>query len=103
MRWLILVMCLGLAACGGDDEPAPDAMALGPDADPSAPDAGASACMGTTPLYDSCTTNEECADFCLCYTFGMGQMICTKACTMDTDCPAPSPGCNGMGICRRPQ
>lgn len=85
---MLLSLPLWLVACGeeGGD--------TGADAAPM--------CMGTLELYSTCTESTEC-DSCLCYTYNQGAMICSKACELDTDCPAPSTGCNNMGVCKRPQ
>jgi len=52
-----------------------------------------------TAFLAACTTNEQC-ETGLCFTYGMGQELCTKPCTMPTDCPVPSTGCNGKGVCK---
>jgi hypothetical protein len=51
------------------------------------------------PLYWPCWDNAQCASG-ICYDYKAKGQFCTKACTSDADCPAPSPGCNGMGFCR---
>ncbi len=76
-----------LTGCGGGDDPDP------PAADAFVPPT----CSGTKPLYATCTTFDECMS-CVCRTFGHDN-VCTQECTIDTDCPAPSPGCAG-GFCR---
>jgi hypothetical protein len=89
---LILISAMAFAAaCGGDDGYGGDA-----DAGMCVPGTGAAA------LYDTCTTNADC-DSCICHSYNMGGLLCTKACTNDNDCPAPSTGCNNMGVCKRPQ
>lgn len=101
-----IVVILGLlstvfVACGDDDPKPIDA----PDVvvDMSTIDAPPSACGGTKVVTEACTTNEECYD-CMCMDFGHGSMTCTKVCTANSQCPAPSLGCtknNGEdGICR---
>ena len=52
------------------------------------------------PFLAVCTMNEQCESR-ICHLFpGTGETVCTKACTVDADCPAPSPGCNKTGLCR---
>lgn len=37
----------------------------------------------------------------VCFAFMSRGTICTKTCTQDTECPAPSPGCSPMnGVCK---
>ena len=35
-----------------------------------------------------------------CFNFPARGNYCTKTCEMAADCPAPSAGCNMMGVCR---
>jgi hypothetical protein len=73
----------------------------------TAPDGGADSGTdaagdgGLLPFMSPCTTNEMC-DTNLCFNFPSRGPHCTKTCTSDTDCPAPSPGCNPQGVCRAP-
>jgi len=90
----LLALCLGLTACGGSGDPEPS---------------GADASVGgdvdggdLLPFMSDCTSSDQC-DTGLCYSFNMGAMLCTHDCVTDDDCEAPSPGCNGMGVCKRPQ
>ena len=53
------------------------------------------------PLYDPCESNADC-DSGLCESFTGSGMLCTQTCSGDEDCPAPSPGCSMMGVCRVP-
>jgi hypothetical protein len=53
------------------------------------------------PFLAPCSTNAEC-ETGLCFPFPSKGPHCTKQCTSGADCPAPSPGCNPMGICRVP-
>jgi hypothetical protein len=47
-----------------------------------------------------CNANSDCASM-LCHSFpGAGGDFCTLPCTKDSECPAPSPGCNPQGVCR---
>ena len=38
----------------------------------------------------------------ICFIFPNRGNYCTHTCTVATDCAAPSPGCNGMGVCKAP-
>ena len=53
--------------------------------------------MAECPLGD----NAACSSG-LCFEFNSKGPHCTHACTLDTDCEAPSPGCSGMGVCKAP-
>lgn len=66
-----------------------------PPIDASTVDAGA--CAGTVAYLAACTADDECMS-CTCKSFGHSR-VCSKACTVDTECPAPSGGCS-MGFCR---
>jgi hypothetical protein len=37
-----------------------------------------------------------------CYDFPAKGQFCSHKCSVATDCPAPSPGCNGKGECKTP-
>lgn len=75
---------------------------------------GACVCDGMTPgldaghdgdadsaLFEPCEVNDNCASG-LCFTYGDKTMRCSLPCDASSDCPAPSPGCSGMGVCRTP-
>jgi hypothetical protein len=47
----------------------------------------------------SCWDNAQCASD-LCFDFKARGQFCTRICSTNADCPPPSPGCNGMGVCR---
>jgi hypothetical protein len=49
----------------------------------------------------SCWDNAQCASD-LCFDFKVRGTFCSQICTVNADCPLPSPGCNGMGVCRMP-
>ncbi len=53
------------------------------------------------PLMAPCNDDGQC-ETGLCYPFNAKGPHCTKPCDGDGDCPAPSPGCNNMGICKAP-
>ena len=91
---LLIATAALLGACSGDDAPTPiDAAAT---VDASATDGG-SVCGGTTAYLGTCAMDNDCVS-CTCKSFGHSS-ICTQACTVDTDCPAPSGGCS-TGFCR---
>jgi hypothetical protein len=89
---LAAAFALGLVACtsGGNG---PD-----PDPDPGV-DAGAG---GDLPFMAECTADDQC-ETGLCFQYNEGPQLCTHECTSALQCEAPSPGCNGMGVCKRPQ
>jgi hypothetical protein len=53
------------------------------------------------PFMAECEENEQC-ETGLCYFFNAKGKFCSKPCMTPDDCPPPSPGCNGMGICKAP-
>jgi hypothetical protein len=63
---------------------------------------GANCTDGGATYLQACTDNNDCV--CgICHNFMMqGVTVCTIQCASNADCPAPSAGCNGMGICRPP-
>ena len=90
----LLTALLAVPACGGDDGNGGG----GPDA--------ATGGGGDLQFMDQCDPqNDQCdtANGDMCFMFNMGGAYCTHTCTGPADCPAPSGGCNGMGICKRPQ
>ena len=59
---------------------------------------------GAPPLLgflETCSKNEEC-ETGYCHTFNAKGPKCSTPCQSDGDCPAPSPGCNNMGVCKAP-
>ncbi len=50
-------------------------------------------------LYATCEEDADC-DSGLCYGFNARGPHCTRTCDDADDCPAPSPGCNGKGVCK---
>lgn len=64
-------------------------------------DALANVCTGL--LYDSCTTNAQCASNNCKLFNGAALQICTQACSASVPCPAQNGvavACNNMGVCR---
>jgi hypothetical protein len=89
-----LSVALSAAACSssgsGDDD--------------SGDDTAAAADAGTPlPFMSECVLgmDDQC-DTGLCFDFNTKGPHCTHECTVDTDCEDPSPGCNGMGVCKAP-
>jgi hypothetical protein len=83
--------------CGKGDNGPGDRDDGGGSAAPPPPDAAPDAM--DLPFGASCLDNEQCSsDLCFLYTV-RGQ-FCTLACMSNADCPPPSLGCNGMGVCR---
>lgn len=75
----------------GDRDDGGDAAAPPPsDASPDAAD---------LPFGTSCLGNAQCASG-LCFDYAVKGTFCTKTCSSNADCPPPSLGCNGMGVCR---
>jgi hypothetical protein len=56
---------------------------------------------GRRPLFEACAANGDCESG-VCFAYGDGRSLCTKACSSPADCAAPSQGCNGLGVCRFP-
>jgi hypothetical protein len=38
----------------------------------------------------------------MCFNFPNRGHFCTHSCSTAVDCASPSPGCNGMGVCKAP-
>lgn len=62
---------------------------------------GAGGAAGLLPFMSPCDSDEQC-ETGLCYDFNAKGPHCTTPCTLDADCPPPSPGCNNMGVCKAP-
>ena len=56
------------------------------------------------PYLGPCGPGRTCTDATnVCFSFPSKGEICTKKCTMDSECTAPSPGCTPKnGVCRAP-
>jgi hypothetical protein len=72
-----------------------------PDAAPSDAAQAEGGDGGLLGFLANCTTNAECQSM-NCFAFVAKGPHCTKSCTVDTDCPPPSPGCSGMMVCKAP-
>lgn len=51
----------------------------------------------------SCETSSDCAAGLYCYGFKKLGPHCTKTCSTDSDCPAPSRGCTERHQCGMPK
>lgn len=95
-RILLSLSLVGLlVACGSSDTP-PENRDI--------PDAGVASDTDAgdlLPFMSMCETDEEC-ETGLCFPFNANGPHCTHACETDLECEDPSPGCNGMGVCKRP-
>jgi hypothetical protein len=63
------------------------------------PDAADAAPASSGEFLSSCAEDSECASR-LCFAFNAYGLHCTMACAKDLDCPAPSPGCSMMKVCK---
>ena len=63
----------------------------------AASDAGSA--TGKVPFLGACQKNEDC-ETGLCFSFNAKGPHCSIACSAVPVCPAPSPGCSGMGVCK---
>jgi hypothetical protein len=64
-----------------------------PDADAAGTDAGLASFLAP------CTDDSDCETH-LCFPFNAFGPHCTLPCEKDSDCPPPSSGCSGMGVCK---
>ena len=104
---LSIVMSLVLfGACGDDGDDGgspPDASTATVDAMPSG---GADAMPGgALQFMQACDPTNDMCDSAMnltCFSFNNKGPHCTHSCQGDSDCAAPSPGCNGMGVCKAP-
>jgi hypothetical protein len=65
-------------------------------------DAGAEAAAGLQFMSPCDPTNDQCPPGTSCDSFPAKGPHCSKGCKGNADCPAPSPGCNMMGVCKVP-
>jgi len=89
---LTLIVFAGLIPACRDRKPPPV------DAPVPTSDTPLQSCETSTTFLMDCTSNEFCMG-CTCKPFGH-VMYCSKACTVSTDCQAPSTGCLN-GFCTR--
>jgi hypothetical protein len=60
---------------------------------------------GGLEFMSPCSTepgSPRCPSGTSCDEFPAKGQFCSKPCKEATDCPAPSPGCNMMGVCKAP-
>ncbi len=76
---------------------------------PGAEDAGDGGASGEGGSHGGLTfmspcnpADDQCPPGTSCDSFPAKGPHCSKPCKVATDCPAPSPGCSMMGICRSP-
>jgi len=73
-----------------------------PDAAPDAADAAdAAEAAALLPFMATCTSDDQCETH-NCFQYNQRGRRCTHACSSNGDCVPPSPGCNGMGVCKSP-
>lgn len=105
MRWMVMfVLAAGLTfGCGGSEEDDDGMSGTGRNAPDGGsapqPDAGALAAY-----MEPCepALEDACEDGLTCFQFNARGPHCTHDCAGDTDCAAPSAGCNNMGVCKAP-
>ena len=91
----------GYHQCGalGDAYGACDCSGTTPGAAAPITDAGPDGASVLAPFLAICKGSAECESG-ICYNFNAKGPHCTIACNADADCPAPSPGCSHMGVCK---
>ena len=62
-------------------------------------DAEAAAEGGKAGFLTTCSDDVDCESN-LCFAFNAYGPHCSTPCSKTTDCPAPSPGCSMMGVCK---
>jgi len=62
--------------------------------------ADAACVQAPTGFLAPCSTNADCASSMTCFPYNAYGPHCSIACSKDSDCPAPSPGCSGMKVCK---
>ncbi len=51
------------------------------------------------PFGAECLDDAQCAST-ICFDYVVKGQFCTQLCTTSADCPPPSLGCSGQGVCR---
>jgi hypothetical protein len=64
---------------------------------PGPPDLGAD--LMNLPYASPCLSNQQCTTG-ICFLYRVKGQFCTQFCACDGDCPPPSLGCGGQGVCR---
>ena len=91
-----------LCNCSGDVPPGVvDLEAGAPSRDGAASDDGGDGASAKLPFMSPCEKDEQC-ETGLCFVFNAKGPRCSKGCQVDSECPAPSTGCNLQGICKSP-
>ena len=100
-----LALLVSLTACGDDDDDSGGQAGAGGSgqagSDSAGTGGGAGASASLKGFLEACEADQECTTG-VCFDFTAKGKHCSKACTQDSDCESPSPGCNGMGYCRLP-
>ncbi|HEY8089356.1 MAG TPA: hypothetical protein VIF09_15960 [Polyangiaceae bacterium] len=93
----------GYSSCDCDLDASPYLPEAGEEASADAGDEGdASGGLQFMSPCSSAAGSPQCPIGDTCYDFPAKGQFCSKQCKVATDCPAPSPGCNGMGECKAP-
>jgi hypothetical protein len=88
----------GVCDCSG--KVAGTSSAPGPADGGAVPD-GATDDGGKLAFLAPCSSNDQCSTN-LCFRYNAKGPHCSMPCKVDSDCPAPAPGCNMMGVCKAP-
>lgn len=86
----------GVCTCDGGGSP------YLPEAGTAVLDAGADADGGLQFMSPCNPADDQCPAGTSCDAFPSKGPHCSKPCKQNSDCPAPSPGCNMMGVCKTP-
>jgi hypothetical protein len=95
----------GYGACNCDVEVSPYLPEAGSEAGEEGGDGEADASDGGLMFMSACSMAAgapQCPKGTSCDDFPAKGPHCSKPCTEATDCPAPSTGCNMMGVCKAP-
>ena len=90
----------GIGACNCDEVASPYLPGVGSEA--GAGDATTEASNGLSFMSACDPSNDQCPSGTSCDAFPSKGPHCSKPCAVPADCPAPSPGCNMMNICKAP-
>lgn len=96
----------GYGACACDLDASPYLPEAGEEGGPdAASDDDGSGGDGGLSFMSVCSTQPgslPCPPGTSCDDFPAKGQFCSKPCSLATDCPPPSPGCNMMGVCKAP-
>jgi hypothetical protein len=95
----------GYGACECDLDASPYLPEAGSEAGEGDGASDADAADGGLMFMSPCSTaagSPQCPVGTSCDDFPAKGPHCSKPCKVATDCPAPSPGCNMMGVCKAP-